>query len=216
MWDEVKADKETVMNLYEMSCPALTQSQVACNRIMNYFHPFYFFLTITLGHPKLLNLHLCQLQSVVFVICQTSNSTSSDMLEAKCAQIWLEVFSGEYPMKILLSGFLLSSSSSDCWHVFFLFFFDGSGPDITESSHVSLAQPQKAPADHSSRQGGVGHRGEELSESCRVWRTKELVYSSAPHRHPSQLSTGSIRAGNTHFKQAPCEQSSSGSNLQKV
>lgn len=35
----------------------------------------------------------------------------------------------------------------------------GSGPDITGSSHVSVAQPQKAPADHSSRQGGMGHRG---------------------------------------------------------
>lgn len=149
MWDEVKADKETVMNLYEMSCPALTQSQVACNRIMNYFHPFYFFLTITLGHPKLLNLHLCQLQSVVFVICQTSNSTSSDMLEAKCAQIWLEVFSGEYPMKILLSGFLLSSSSSDCWHVFFLFFLMGLVQTLQRAamSHwPSLKRPQQITA----------------------------------------------------------------------
>lgn len=25
------------------------QSQVACNRIMNYFHPFYFFLTLSLS-----------------------------------------------------------------------------------------------------------------------------------------------------------------------
>lgn len=55
----------------------------------------------------------------------------------------------------LLSGFPLCSSYSDGWHVF----LTGLVPDITGSSHVSVAQPQKAPADHSSRQGGVGHRG---------------------------------------------------------
>lgn len=38
-------------------------------------------------------------------------------------------------------------------------FFDGSRPDITGSSRVSAAHPQKAPADHSSRRGGVGYRG---------------------------------------------------------
>lgn len=64
------------------------------------------------------------------------------------------------PNKILSGGFLLSFSSSDCLTCFFCFFSPmGSGPDITGSSHVSAAQPQKAPADHSSRQGGVGHRG---------------------------------------------------------
>lgn len=60
---------------------------------------------------------------------------------------------------MLSGGFLLSFSSSDCLTYIFFFFSMGSGPDITGSSHVSAAQPQKAPADHSSRQGGVGHRG---------------------------------------------------------
>lgn len=63
-------------------------------------------------------------------------------------------FPGEYlvanTIKWLPSQFLLCLADM---------FFDRSGPDITESSHVSTAQPQKAPADHSSRQGGVGHRG---------------------------------------------------------
>lgn len=44
MCDEVKADRGTVMNLYEMSCPVLLQSQVACNHSMNYFHFFTSFL----------------------------------------------------------------------------------------------------------------------------------------------------------------------------
>lgn len=41
MWDEVKADRGTVMNHYEMSCPALPQSQVSCNHSVNHFHSFY-------------------------------------------------------------------------------------------------------------------------------------------------------------------------------
>lgn len=76
------------------------------------------------------------------------------MLEEKYAQIWLRFSRGvpsENTIKWFPSQFLL------LWLL--ACFFDGSGPDITGSSHVSLAQPQKAPADHSSRQGGVGHRG---------------------------------------------------------
>lgn len=34
-WDEVKADSGRVMNLYEMTCPALLQTQVACNILWN-------------------------------------------------------------------------------------------------------------------------------------------------------------------------------------
>lgn len=68
----------------------------------------------------------------------------------------IRVFPGEYQVEITIkwfpSLFLLLLLLLTC-------FSDGSGPDITGSSHVSVAQPQKAPADHSSRQGGVGHRG---------------------------------------------------------
>lgn len=56
----------------------------------------------------------------------------------------------EYTIKWFHSQFLL------LWLL--TCFFDGPGLDITGSGHVSLAQPQKALADHSSRQGGVGHR----------------------------------------------------------
>lgn len=45
-------------------------------------------------------------------------------------------------------------------------FFDGSGLDITGSSYFSAAQLQKAPADHCSRQGVVGHRGRSYQEAA--------------------------------------------------
>lgn len=56
MWDEVKADRGTVMNLYEMSCPALLQSQVSCNHIIDHFYPFS---TLKVGHPKPLPRQIC-------------------------------------------------------------------------------------------------------------------------------------------------------------
>lgn len=64
--------------------------------------------------------------------------------------------------------FSLDRSRPTADKIFYYLFFDEFGPDLTESSRFSAAQLQKAPADHCSRQGVVGHRGEELSESCRV------------------------------------------------
>ncbi len=125
MWDEVKADRETVMNLYEMSCPALPQSQVACNHTMNYFHPFYFLFSVTVGHPKPLNIHvyillfLCKIP-ILFLLFNLFKFNFIRYAGGTICSDLIRGFPGEYPVKILLSGFLLSSSSSDCWHVFLM------------------------------------------------------------------------------------------------
>lgn len=97
------------------------------------------------------------------------------------------------------------------------FFFDGSAPDITGSSRVSLAQPQKAPADHSSRQGGVGHsrgRSYQGAAECEGQKSWCIQAHHTVTRHSS--AQGPSEQASTHFKQAPHEQSSSASVLRKV
>lgn len=54
MWDEVKADRETVMNLYKNVLSSMT-TEPGGMHTMNYFHPFYFFTII-------IPIHVCQLQ----------------------------------------------------------------------------------------------------------------------------------------------------------
>lgn len=54
MWDEVKADRETVMNLYK-NVLSSTTTEPGGMHTMNYFHPFYFFTII-------IPIHVCQLQ----------------------------------------------------------------------------------------------------------------------------------------------------------
>lgn len=91
--------------------------------------------------------------------------------------------SGEDPLKILLSGFLLRSCSSDCWH-----FSDGSSPDITGNSRVSLAQPEEAPADRCSRQGGVGHsrgRSYQGAAECEGQKSRCIQARRTVTRHSS-------------------------------
>ncbi len=57
-------------------------------------------------------------------------------------------------MKILLSGFLLSSSSSDCWHVFLMGMVQ-----TLQGAAMSHWPSLKRPRQIRSRQGEVGHRG---------------------------------------------------------
>lgn len=131
----------------------------------------------------------------------------------------LEVYSRQHLLKTLLSDFLFQflllwlPTCVFFWRVVFLTSLDQTLQGAAVSERPRLKRPQQITAQSREEWGA---EGEELSESCRVWRTKELVYSSAPHRHPSQPSTGSIRAGSTHFKLAPHEQSSSGSILSNV
>lgn len=127
MWDEVKADRGTVMNLYEMSCPALSQSQAACNHAMDHFLPFNFFFTLTLGHPKPLASHVCQLQSVLFLckilFCFFYYYLLSNFIRYAGGKLCWDLIRGfpmEYLVQIPLSGLLLSSSSSGCWHIFLI------------------------------------------------------------------------------------------------
>lgn len=86
------------MNLYEMSCPALLQSQVAHSgtETMDHFLLFYFLFILTVGHPKFLTSHVCQSQFVVlrklFLLLSLITKiqiqlTLPDMLEAKYALI---------------------------------------------------------------------------------------------------------------------------------
>lgn len=137
------------------------------------------------------------------------------MLQAKYALILIGGFPGGYLVKCYQVVSFSVSPPLTAWHIFF-FLFDGFWSRHYWKQPCLSGPASKGPSRSQLKAGRSGAQGEELSESCRVWRTKELVYSSAPHRHPSQLSTGSIRAGSTHFKQAPDEESSSGSILQKV
>lgn len=71
---------------------------------------------------------------------------------------------------------------------FFFLLFDGSGPDITGNSRVSLAQPEKAPADRRSRRGGVGHsrgRSYQGAAECEGQKSRCIQARRTVTRHSS-------------------------------
>lgn len=70
----------------------------------------------------------------------------------------------------------------------FFFFLDGSSPGITGNSRVSLAQPEKAPADRRSRQGGVGHsrgRSYQGAAECEGQKSRCIQARRTVTRHSS-------------------------------
>ena len=138
-----------------------------------------------MGHSKYASSHVCPMQSFSFLWNCHFGLLSENTV--KC-------FPSQFSLLWLLTCFF--------WWVW--------SRHYREQPFLS-SPASKGPSRSQLKPGRSGAQGEELSESCRVWRTKELVYSSAPHRHPSQLCTGSIRAGSTHIKQAPEEESRTGS-----
>lgn len=79
--------------------------------------------------------------------------TLSDMLEEKCAKILFQGVASANTIKWLPSQFLL------LWLLTCFFFLIGLVQTLQGAAMSQQPSLKKAPADHSSRQGGVGHRG---------------------------------------------------------
>lgn len=145
MWDEVKADRETVMNLSKIVPSSTTtepgglqpfcqlpahvllihKSRMLCVCQMRYNH-FCFKFYLFIVHQNLIQIHQK---------CWRQNILRID---------WMFFFSW-WCIQILLSGLLFSSSSSDCWHVFLMGFVQ-TLQGAAMSHWPSLKSPQQITA----------------------------------------------------------------------
>lgn len=151
MWDEVKADRETVMNLSKIVLSSTSTEpgglQPFCQlpaHVLHFIHKS----------------HTLCVQYAIFVwnyIYLLFTATKFRLIRNAEDKIFLELIGCFFFFRVVHKNTIKWSPFQFLLLWLLTCFFDGFHPDITGSSHVSLAQPQKAPADHSSRQGGVGH-----------------------------------------------------------
>lgn len=87
------------MNLYEMSCPALPQSQVACNHTVNYF-------TSTVGHPKPPQLAMFVISTSLLCFCHfiryAGGKICSDLIRGVPSENTIKWFPSSVPPPPLL------------------------------------------------------------------------------------------------------------------